>query len=549
MPSILRRMFPAVLPLIACAGCGFFAERPVMRVPAERVRQIRTVRLEEESRTPPVPLSRAATQPVERGAETRPAARPVDLSIADVRAAALSNNLDLRVELMRPDVAQQLVNEERARFEPAFVGAARHARQESVSPSGLSGAAGEFQSFDAGVRVPLRTGGTAVAGPSLNRSDVGGGGAGGGAGEGSVYDGGLRFSLSQPLLRNAGVDANTHFIRAAQYQRQVVDARTKLEAIRILASADRAYWLLFDARGELEVRQRQYELAAQQADQARKRVGAGDVPRIEITRAESGLAARLEDIIVAETLVRRRERDLKRIMNRPELPLDSEASLVPTTPPQPVGLDLNGNALADYAVSNRMEMLELELQLALDESTIDFERNRALPLFTLDYAYNLAGAGRTAREAFEVGRNNAENWSVSLAAEIPIGNRAARSRVHRAVLERVQRLATRELREQAIRQEVYDAVDELRQNWQRILAARNEAVLAGRTYEAERRQFELGRRTSTDVLDAAERLALAQSREIRAVTDYQVAQVDIAFATGTLLGHGRVVLPFPKAAR
>ena len=43
--------------------------------------------------------------------------------------------------------------------------------------------------------------------------------------------------------------------------------------------------------------------------------------RIEITRAESGLAARLEDILVAETLVRRRERDLKRVMNRPDLPM------------------------------------------------------------------------------------------------------------------------------------------------------------------------------------------------------------------------------------
>lgn len=526
----------AAVVVTCAAGCGFFTARPPYRVPEDRVRTVETVRLEEQSRSAPVPLSDAATRPAERASVTRPAEKPVELAIADVRAAALANNLDLEVELLQPQIAQQFLNEERARFEAAFVGSARHSRQESVSPTGLSSNAGEFESFDAGVRIPLRTGGTAVIGPSLDRSDVGSGG--------SRYDGGVRFSMSQPLLRNAGVDVNTSSIRAAQYQRQVVDARTKLEAVRVLANADRAYWLLYDARGELEVRQRQYELARQQADQARKRADAGDVPRIEITRAESGLASRLEDILVTETLLRRRERDLKRIMNRPDLPLDSETSIVPTTPPQPVGLDLAPGVLADYAVQNRMEMLELELRLALDESTIDLERNRALPLFTLDYSYNLVGAGRTVGEAFALERNNAENWSLSLAAEVPIGNRAAQSRVRRAVLERVQRLATRDLRRIAIRQEVYDAVDQLRQNWQRILAARNEAVLAGRTYEAERRQFELGRRTSTDVHFAAERLALAQSREIRAITDYQIAQVDIAFATGTLLGHGRVVLPF-----
>src|SRR5687767_2408114 len=185
----------SVLPALAC-GCGFFVERPVMRVPPERVRQIQTVRLEEHSRSAPVPLSEAATQPAERAPQTQPAAQTLPLAIADVRAAALSNNLDLRVELMRPEIAQQLVGEEEARFEPAFVAAGRHNRQETVSPSGLSGAAGEFESYEAGVRVPLRTGGTAVVGPTLNRSDVG-------DGEGTVYDGGLRFSLSQPLLRNA----------------------------------------------------------------------------------------------------------------------------------------------------------------------------------------------------------------------------------------------------------------------------------------------------------------------------------------------------------
>ena len=55
-----------VLSALGCGGCGFFVERPVMRVPPERVRQVQTVRLEEHSRSAPVPLSEAATQPAER---------------------------------------------------------------------------------------------------------------------------------------------------------------------------------------------------------------------------------------------------------------------------------------------------------------------------------------------------------------------------------------------------------------------------------------------------------------------------------------------------
>ena len=80
----------------------------------------------------------------------------------------------------------------------------------------------------------------------------------------------------------------------------------------------------------------------------------------------------------------------------------------------------------------------------------------------------------------------------------------------------------------------------LHQNWQRILAARQETAAAGRTHEAERRQFELGTRNSTDVLDAAARLARAQSREVSALASYEIATVDIAFAMGTVLGEARV---------
>jgi len=70
-------------------------------------------------------------------------------------------------------------------------------------------------------------------------------------------------------------------------------------------------------------------------------------------------------------------------------------------------------------------------------------------------------------------------------------------------------------------------------------------VLAARTLEGEQRQFEVGIRTSTDVLDAAAQLANAQSREVRALADWQIALVDLAFATGTTLGGARVAFDDP----
>ena len=209
--------------------------------------------------------------------------------------------------------------------------------------------------------------------------------------------------------------------------------------------------------------------------------------------------------------------------------------------PNPLGLQLDAAALAELAVDNRMEMLELELQLAIDQSVVDFERNQALPLFTLDYTYQISGLGPSFGRSYSMlSDRDFDGWVVGLAVEIPLGNEVGRARVHRSILQRFQRLATRSLRQLAIEQEVFNAVDQLETTWQRILAARQSAILAGRRLQAEQRQYEIGVRTSTDVLDAAADLADAQLAEIRAITEYQIAMIDIAFATGTLLGQARI---------
>lgn len=517
--------------LNAFAGCiedrGWHERSALM--PQARVDRIETISLEKESRSEPVPVERAttqaATQAVERPARSQPAGSTVKLSIEQVRAAALATNLDLEVELVNPAIAQQVVDAERAKFEATFLGSASFKHD--------PGAGNQKQTYSAGVKAPLQTG-TAVelnvpftkSGPMPPR-----------------FEAGLQFSISQPLLRNAGIETNTYSIRVAEYQKGVVDAETKLRAISILADADRAYWRLYSALGQLQVARDLYQLGRKQVDDVRKRVAARASAGIEITRAESGLASFVEGLIIAETNVQARQRELKRIMNRADLPMDGETEILLSTEPNPLGLDLSPESLAQHAVENRMEMLQLELQLALDNRTIDFSRNQALPSFMLNYDYNLMRFGNTSGEAWAFGRgHNSPTWSVGLSAEIPIGNEAAKANLRRAILDRVQRLTTEQQQRLAIRQQVYDAVDQFNQDWQRILAARNEVVLAHRTYLAEQFENRLGRRTSTEVLNAESAFAQGRSREFQALAAYEISRVDIAVATGTLLGQGHVVL-------
>jgi outer membrane protein TolC len=396
----------------------------------------------------------------------------------------------------------------------------------------------DYTYADLGVRVPLRTGGTVTFNMIDTRSKM----------DTEIYSifnpsysSDFSASISQPLLRNAGKRVNTYAIRIAEYDEQITDARTKLEVIRIIADVDRVYWRLYAARRALELRKKQYDLSEALYEQAGRFVAAGDKPQIEITRTEAGVAQQLEAIIQAENAVRDRERDLKRALNKAGLGMQTETVLIPATEPDPVHYELEKGNLLKVAMSNRMEMLELELQIAKDFATIDYMRNQMLPLVTMDYRYNVNGLGGTREDSFDLlFEKRFEDHQVGLQLLVPLGNEAAKSHLREALYQRMQRLASRDSREALIELEVLNAIDKLEANWQRILASRQRTILDSRLFDAEKRQFELGLGTSTDVLDAQTTYADAYRAEILALVEYQIALVDLAYATGTLLGAAKV---------
>ena len=499
-----------------------------IKVAPERLRQIETLELQE-----------AEDEESSRADVNEPPPEKLELTLEQCRALTLENNLDLKVQLISPAIAAERVSEQEARFEAAFSSNMTYGKTDTPVASilDITGSKVDYSRMNLGVLVPLRTGGTVTFDLADSRTKTD-----------SIYSifnpsygSDLSVSISQPLLRNAGKRANTYAIRIAEYERQITDARTKLEVIRAIADVDRVYWRLYAARRELDVRKKQYDLAKALLEQARRFVAAGDKAQVEIIRTEAGAAQQLEAIIVAENNVRDRERDLKRRLNKAGLQMQTPTVLVPATEPDPVRYELDKQGLVATAIDNRMEMLELELQIAEDISTADYMRNQALPLVTMDYTYNVNGLGPTRDDSFDLLFDNRfADHRFGLQLLVPLGNEAASSRMRRAFYERRQRLATRDSRTALIELEVLNAIDQLEANWQRILASRQRTILDGRLFEAEKRQFVLGLGISTDVLEAQTNFADAQSAEILALAEYQIALVDLAYATGTLLGAAKV---------
>jgi outer membrane protein TolC len=317
------------LAAVLLAGCEQFFDRHESRgvkIPPERLQDIETLELkeaeeQENGRTDVNDVNQAP-------------AKELSLTLEECRALTLENNLDLKVQLISPAIAAEKVSEQEAQFEAAFFSNVSYNKADTPSSTTLTGTKVDSAQTDLGVRVPLRTGGTITfdyvdartktnLDPGFLRLNP-------------SYSSDLSVSISQPLLRGAGKRATTYSIRIAEYERQITDARTKLEVIRAIAAVDRVYWRLYAARKELEVRQKQYDLAHALFEQARRFVAAGDKPQVEVIRTEAGVAQQLEAIIISENNMRDRQRDLKRTLNKMGLEMQTPTALMPATEPDPI---------------------------------------------------------------------------------------------------------------------------------------------------------------------------------------------------------------------
>lgn len=478
------------------------------------------------------------------------------VTLADIRQLALQHNLQVKVVQMDPSIANQSLREEQAKFDQVIYAYAKYAEKDLPAMAGdkvifksdntaldgelaklnLDEQRKQFMDVEAGVKIPLRTGGTVtLSAPLENKQSLG-------KFASDEYRSAMRFSFSQPLLRNAGRDVNEASIRIAELDRDTVQLKTRLQTIRIVTMVDKAYWELYEAWAALDVRRNQFEYASQNLAMVKRRVQEGITAAVEINRAEIGVADRMEALIVAETNLKLAQRQLQFLLNDMPDNQASRAPWVPTTPPLLVKFEFDRPQLIKDALDSRIELLEQELKLSADLIQIDYLQNQTLPLFTLDYQYGaLSNSGQRLseidRDLFD-GRYR--DWSIGLKFEMPVSNEARKAKLDRAVETRMQRLTTKTLQTLTVKREIHDAIDKVDQHWQRIIAARQQVLIAGINYEAELKQFNEGLRTMTEVLETLTRLGEAQMKEIRAMSDYQVALIDVAYATGTVLGASKI---------
>jgi outer membrane protein TolC len=469
----------------------------------------------------------------------------VRLALPEINRDALEYNLNLQVDLHNPLIAEQGYISERWKFESVLA----TGQSQNIAINGFGGEA-DNAIFDTSLRVPTRLGGMAFIGIPFSRASydplafnpqtnaLGG----------RTDITGFSLGVNQPLLRNAGIDVNFASINIAGLILMQTDARTRLSAIRILANAEQAYWSYFFAYENLAIQVRLYELSLKQLESSKRLVEEAVRTKAEIVRAQSGVAQRYEQVVSAELNRRLAERTLKRLMNSPLLPTNGGATIIPETPPDPKGIVFDRRQVVELALANRVELIDNEFQQSIDRINIQVNQNAVLPDIRFDFRYAFAGDGATYNDALDrLFRPELDNYSFGLQSTIPIqGNQSARARLQQSRLLLSQTQAFREAVTIAITEETLKAVDSVEKIWQRIIANRIFVESARESYNIELIQFEKGESTNTEVFVQLSNLAQAEQQYVLSLADYQRSLVDLAFASGTILGKSGVVFGNPS---
>ena len=366
------------------------------------------------------------------------------------------------------------------------------------------------------------------------------------------YDSGLGLRLTQPLLRGFGTDVNRNGIEVARKNSEITRLEFEAIVISTVQQVETAYWDLVYAIDNLKVKQQSLSLARDLLDQTSTRVRIGTSAPIDIVQSEATVAAREQDIILAEHLVAESADILKGLMGFETLQ-DWSSVVVPVDDLQvdrrPVDLEV---AIAT-AFDRRTELKQEEIQKQIAGMNLVVAENQIRPQLDLVLGYGLQGVGGTLTyedpttgdtvtvpggydDALEMLRDaDYDQWSAAINLRYPLGNNQAKAQRAQA---RYQLRSAEQLvaaQRQTVIQQVRRAVRALESSAKSIDAAVKARELAERNLDAEQKKFANGMSTNYQVLEIQEDLAIAQAAELQSHVAYRRSMVGYNASTGTLL--------------
>ena len=475
-----------------------------------------------------------------------PAERRETISLADAAIRALQHNLDINISRQTKDSRLADITVERAKFDPTLSVNGQYNR--TVSPlnrpvfGGTIGNLKQITTFDQrnesvtlDAMTNLLTGGNVDLNYSPSRTNVNQNVATGFLFNPS-YTGGLVLTLTQPLLRNAGIDVTKTFIHIAQNNAIVEEHIFRDRVLTVLATVEQTYWEVVFANENLKVAEAALKAAQELLAGNRAKAKAGVMSIVDVLQAEAAVATRVEQVLVADKTIRDQEDQLRRLLNPAEEDLRQDLRLTPLDQPVVTLEPISLQEAIDTAIEQRPEIVQAKKNMESSDLNTKFAKNQILPTLSFQGTMGLAGLGKDYSNS--VNNNFAGdfyNYGAGLVLSYPLGNRSAWSTYNKRQLEEKNAEASLVSVRQQIIVGVREAVRRVQTDFKRIETTRSARIMAEKQLQAEQERLKVGLSITRFVLEFQRDLATAQGNELRATIDYNKSLSNLARHKATTL--------------
>ncbi len=381
-------------------------------------------------------------------------------------------------------------------------------------------------SSNIGLSRALETGGAASLGVNNSMSE-----SSNNTGVMNYYTG-IGISLSQPLLRGAGLSVNLIPIDRAKTYAYISLLSIKQNLIALITRIESKYWDLILVYEDFGIQKQALSRALQLLEINKSLIEAGRMASQEIVQAESDVATR--EISVANAL---NDITNTQIELQDQLDLDEPIYIRPTTRMTFNPTEVNLQECLDFAYKYRPDWLINQKYLEIEKMNLIVAKNDTR--YQLNSYASISSnststidIGSTFRESFQF---KSITWNIGLAFTFPFNKETLRNGY---ILQKLshdqQELYILELYDD-IRTEVENAVRNVQYTLNQVKLAQRAKTLSERKLQLEEEKMKVGRSSNFQVISYQRDLTNAQNSELRKIAAYLIALGELQQTMGSTL--------------
>lgn len=347
----------------------------------------------------------------------------------------------------------------------------------------------------------------------------------------SWYNSYLNVSLTQSLLQGFRTAYNLQGVHAAEASAQITEANARASRQQVLAEVSRAYWDLYYQQQLKVISQQGLELALEQERVVKALVADGRLASVEATRIGAAVAQARRALLTADAGALAAADQLRTLMGQtPGTPIE-----VASTPVMPPDLSLDEEQVIQAVLAGSPELAALKIAEQNAALATRQARHGLLPELSATATYALQGYENSFSSSLsEMFGGALPQWTLGANLSVPLGNAADRGSYQAQAAEAEKASLQVASTTNSLRQAARAQVRALQTARLSVELAGQNLQLAEETLRAEQARFGEGRTLQQDLIQSARDRDTARVEYQRALTDYQLALVELMRLQGTL---------------